>query len=72
MPTHFDGPAGQPLAIDTHVHLPGEHVDAARAAGLTANERRVGHLGDRLIEVKPSWEAYRFWPFSYAWVWSAA
>jgi SAM-dependent methyltransferase len=71
MPTHFDGPAGEPVAIETHIHLPGEHVAAARAAGLTAAELHEGHIGDRLIALKPSWEAYRFWPFSYAWVWTA-
>ncbi len=71
MPTHFDAPTGEPVAFETHIHLPGEHVAAARAAGLRAAELHEGHVGDRLIALKPSWEAYRFWPFSYAWVWSA-
>jgi SAM-dependent methyltransferase len=71
MPTHFDGPEGRPVAIETHLHLPGEHIAAASAAGLVAAELHEGIVGDRLIELKPSWEAYRGWPFSYAWVWSA-
>ena len=71
MPTHFDTPGG-PVAIETHVHLPGEHVAAAAAAGLVATELHEGLVGDRLIARKPSWEPYRHWPFSYAWVWSAA
>jgi SAM-dependent methyltransferase len=70
MPTHFDGPDGQPVAIETHLHLPGEHVAAATAVLLVAAELHEGLVGDRLIELKPSWEAYRGWPFSEAWVWS--
>jgi hypothetical protein len=72
MPTHFDGSEGHPLAIETHLHLPGEHVAAASAAGLVAAELHEGLVGDRLIELKPSWAAYRGWPFTEAWVWSLA
>ncbi len=70
MPTHFDTPGG-PVAIETHVHLPGEHVAAGAGAGLVAVELHEGLVGERLIELKPSWERYRHWPFSAAWVWSA-
>jgi SAM-dependent methyltransferase len=71
MPTHFDTPRG-PVAIETHVHLPGAHVAAGTAAGLAAVELHEGLVGDRLISLKPSWERYRHWPFSAAWVWSAS
>jgi SAM-dependent methyltransferase len=71
MPTHFDGPGGTPLAIETHVHLPSEHMAAAGAAGLAALELHEGLVGDPLIRSKPSWERHRDLPFSYAWVWSA-
>jgi SAM-dependent methyltransferase len=70
MPTHFDGPDGESVAIETHVHLPGEHLEAATAAGLVTRELHEGLVDDRLIGRKPSWEAYRGLPFSYAWVWS--
>src|SRR5262249_25731694 len=30
MPTHFDGADGQPVAIETYVHLPSAHMTAAR------------------------------------------
>ena len=33
MPTHFDSASGEPVAIETHVHLLSEHTDAALAAG---------------------------------------
>ena len=45
MPTHFDTPGG-PVAIETHVHLPGEHVAAGAAASLTLGELHEGHVGD--------------------------
>ena len=36
MPTHFDSASGEPVAIETHVHLLSEHTDAALAGGLGA------------------------------------
>ncbi len=71
MPTHFDGPGGEPVAIETHLHLPGEHLAAASAAGLTARELHEGLVDEQLIGRKPGWESHRGVPFSYAWVWSA-
>jgi SAM-dependent methyltransferase len=72
MPTHFDGPGGEPVAIETHLHLPSEHMAAARAAGLAAAEMHEALVDDGLIRLKPSWERHRGLPFTYAWVWSAA
>jgi len=37
MPTHFDAPNGEPVAIETHVHLMSDHVRAAHAGGLAAH-----------------------------------
>lgn len=71
MPTHFDEPGGEPVAIETHLHLPGEHLAAATAAGLLARELHEGLVDDGLIGRKPSWEPHRGVPFSYAWVWAA-
>jgi hypothetical protein len=70
MPTHSDGPGGRTVAIETHIHLPDEHLSAAAAAGLVAREVRAGLVDDRLIGRKPSWQTHRGLPFSYAWVWS--
>ena len=33
MATHFDDASGEPVAIETHVHLLGEHLNAGLAAG---------------------------------------
>ena len=68
MPTHFDHPEGEPVAIETHLHLPSEHVAAARAAGLVPREMHEALVDDDLVRLKPGWRAHRGLPFSYAWV----
>lgn len=69
MPTHFDGDDG-PVAIETYVHLPSEHVSAAREAGFAAAELVEGVIDDEWIQRKPKWQQHRDWPISFAWVWS--
>ena len=68
MPTHFDGESG-PVAIETHVHLPSEHLAAARAAGLVASELHEAVVDDAWVAIKPGWDRYRNWPISFVWVW---
>jgi SAM-dependent methyltransferase len=72
MPTHFDGADGSPVAIETHVHLPGDHVHAAVTAGLGAEELHEGLIDDEWVRRKPGWAAYRDWPVSFAWLWRAS
>jgi SAM-dependent methyltransferase len=70
MPTHFDdAESGESVAIETHVHLLGEHVAAARAAGLGLVELQERVVDDEWLELKPSWERFRGHPVSYAAVW---
>ena len=69
MPTHFDGPDGQPLAIETHVHLFSEHVQAALGAGWLLAEMHEQVIDERWIEKKPKWEVYRDVPVSFLAVW---
>ncbi len=69
MPTHFPGPGGEPIAIETHVHLPSAHVRAAIAAGLSLAEMREQVIDDHWIATKPSWEKHRDVPISFAFVW---
>jgi SAM-dependent methyltransferase len=69
MPTHFDSADGTPIAIETTIHLPSEHHQAATGAGFTAAEFHEAQVDDGFIERKPTWERYRGWPFSYAWTW---
>ena len=72
MPTHFDLPGGRPVAIETFVHLPSEHVAAASAAGFALCEMHEALVDDEFVRRKPGWQAYRDWPFSSAWVWATA
>ena len=69
MPTHFNDSDGRPVAIETYVHLPSEHMAAARSAAFTATELLEGVIDDEWIRNKPKWERYREWPISFAWVW---
>ena len=69
MPTHFPGPDGEPVAIETHVHLFSEHVEAAQAAGLRLAEMREQVIDERWIALKPKWAALRDVPVSFALVW---
>jgi SAM-dependent methyltransferase len=71
MPTHFDdADSGEPVAIETHVHLLSEHVAAARAAGLSLVDLQERIVDDEWLELKPKWERHRGHPVSYAAVWS--
>lgn len=72
MPTHYDDPVRGTLAIETHVHLFGEHVEAARSAGLVAVELHEAVVDDAWIARKPKWERHRGWPVSFAWRWRLA
>lgn len=69
IPTHFDRASGEPVAIETHVHLLSDHVRAARAAGWSLIEMEEGLVDDAWIARKPKWEAYRHRPVSFAMVW---
>lgn len=69
MPTHFDGPEGEPIAIETHVHLLSEHVQAAMGAGWTLAQMEEQVIDDRWIAAKPSWSRYREVPVSFLFVW---
>jgi SAM-dependent methyltransferase len=69
MPTHFKAADGEPVAIETHVHLFSDHVTAALAAGWRLAELREQVIDDRWVKTKPSWAAYRDVPISFACVW---
>jgi hypothetical protein len=69
VPTHFDRPSGESVAIETHVHLLSDHVTAARAAGLGLVEMRERLVDERWIALKPRWAPYRGHPVSFALVW---
>jgi SAM-dependent methyltransferase len=71
MPTHFDdAESGEPVAIETHVHLLSEHVAAGLGAGLVLAELHERTVDDEWIALKPKWERFRDHPVSFAFVWS--
>ncbi len=70
VPTHFDRGDGEPIAIETHIHLASDHVAAGLAAGFAVSELHEALVDDSWIARKPRWEHYRDLPISFAWVWS--
>jgi SAM-dependent methyltransferase len=69
IPTHFTGRDGEPFAIESHIHLFSEHVQAAHRAGWTLSEMDEGVIDDAWLAKKPKWERYRSHPVSFALVW---
>jgi SAM-dependent methyltransferase len=69
IPTHFDRQDGEPVAIESHVHLLSDHAKAAHRAGWTLAEMDEGVVDDAWIAKKPKWQRYRFHPVSFAMVW---
>jgi SAM-dependent methyltransferase len=69
VPTHFDRRDGEPVAIESHVHLLSDHVKAAQQAGFALIEMDEGVVDDTWIAKKPRWEKYRFHPVSFSMVW---
>ena len=49
MPTHFKEADGEPVAIETYVHLFSDHVTAALAAGWQLAEMREQVIDDRWV-----------------------
>lgn len=60
---------GEPVAIETYVHLFSEHTKAALAAGWHLGEFREQVIDDRWVKIKPMWAAYRDIPISFGCVW---
>lgn len=69
IPTHFDRADGQPVAIESHVHLTSDHVKAAHAAGWRLAEMEEGLVDEAWLAVKPKWRRFLNHPVSYALVW---
>ncbi len=71
IPTHFDRADGTPAAIESHVHLFSDHVQAALASGFTLLEMTEGVVDDAWLAKKPKWQKYAGHPVSFAMVWGA-
>ncbi len=72
IPTHFDRADGSPAAIESHVHLFSDHVEAALASGFALLEMQEGVIDDAWLAKKPKWQKYANHPVSFAMVWGRA
>ena len=72
MPTHFHRESGEPVAIETHVHLFRDHFAAAHRVGLTLIEMDENVIDDRWIAKKPHWKKHRGRLISFVFVWRKA
>jgi len=69
MPSHYTSPSGEPIAIETHIHLLSDHVTAALASGWALAEMKERVIDDEWLGLKPKWERLRGHPVSVAFVW---
>ena len=69
VPTHFDRAPGDPVAIESHIHMFSDHVRAAHDAGWRLVELEEGVVDDAWIAAKPKWAERRDRPVSFAFVW---
>ncbi len=67
--THFHRADGEPVAIESYVHLLSDHVKAAHAAGWTLVEMDEGVIDEAWLRKKPKWAPYLNRPVSFAMVW---
>jgi len=69
IPTHFESASGEPVAIETHIHLLSEHVTAGLAAGWRLVEMNERVVDEGWLALTPKWEPFRNRPISFALVW---
>lgn len=69
VPTHYNNPEGEPIAIESYVHLTSDHVAAAHEAGFRLEEMIEGVVDEAWIAAKPKWEKHQGRPVSFVFVW---
>ena len=69
MPTHYTSRSGEPVAIDTHLHLLSDHVTAGLAANWTLREMQERVIDDSYLAHKPKWARFRNQPITFAFAW---
>jgi SAM-dependent methyltransferase len=77
VPTHFDAPTGEPIAIANVIHMIGDHIEVGRRAGLTVLELREQLVDEkwvgqnRLLFGAPRLATHLGHPVSFAIVWGS-
>lgn len=69
MPTHYDRGTGEPVAIETYVHLLSDQVTAGLQVGWNLVEMKERVIDQSWVELKPKWERFRHHPISVAFTW---
>ena len=69
IPTHFDNADGNPISIQSYVHLLSDHVKIAHATGWSLVALDEGVIDDDWIARKPKWQKYYGLPVSFSFVW---
>ncbi|MFL5269062.1 MAG: class I SAM-dependent DNA methyltransferase [Stellaceae bacterium] len=69
VPTHFNGPAGEPIAIVNVIHLLSDHVEAGRRASLSLLELREPLVDAEWVRQNPRMASHAGQPVSFAMVW---
>lgn len=67
--THFHRADGEPVAVESYVHLLSDHVKSAHKAGLTLLEMDEGLVDEDWLRKKAKWERYANRPVSFVMVW---
>jgi SAM-dependent methyltransferase len=67
--THFHKENGDPLAIESYVHLFSDHIKAAFNSNFVLLEMEEGIVDEEWFQKKPKWEKYKNWPVSFLFVW---
>jgi SAM-dependent methyltransferase len=67
--THFHKDNGEPLAIESYVHLFSDHIKAAQQSNLMLVEMDEGIIDDEWLAKKSKWVKYKNWPVSFVFVW---
>jgi ubiquinone/menaquinone biosynthesis C-methylase UbiE len=70
--THFHKPSGDPLAIESYVHLFSDHVKAAFGSNFVLQQMEEGIVDEDWLQKKPKWGKYKDWPVSFLLVWKKA
>jgi len=70
VPTHFNLPTGERVAIANVIHLIGNHVEAGRCAGLSLRELREQLVDAEWVREKPRMASHAGQPVSFAIVWA--
>src|SRR5437899_3304833 len=70
VPTHFNGPTGEPIAIANFIHLLSDHVAAGCRAGLSLLKLREQLVDPEWVGQNPRMASHAGQPVAFAMVWA--